>query len=568
MKLHILLVDDELERLQLFTELLEATGNCRITKAGTLAQARRILECPPKVEAIDVVLIDRRLSDSTSSGSHCQGDKLLAEIVSRYPLICPIMLTAYTATSIGSAEHETLKGAFAYLRKGTKPPDVMKACQRGFLTYRIRNSRRKFEAAKTHSEVLVALQSVLDTSICSLRFALVEKFSDGAMLLRGCSAEQWQGTCLLESTSPVNDFFGETSRLVKANIAGFPTLISCDGVSLFSDCSSTTSDVVICPITPPVWSTVSGTRPPASLCVYTVGDVYHFEHPDRVTLDLLASYLSEAFFRIEDGRSASIRTSGEGARFVVNTAEAVWTLVAGGHVRLQSVLADQGELGDSAELCLSHSQSQTLRAAERMLSNAMLYITFLRVDDQAFGNAEESTAVDIVSAVEITVSRFNERLAGPSSVEGEVLPVRLDVGPSLKSRVLRVSVDERFISTAVNELLQNSLEAIERKLKQFGFTGEIIVRLSSDNAGTAVLLSVTDNGIGISEENTLRLFDRGFTTKSVTLESLRSLGLHRLRNLAVAYKGSLDGGPAVKGGCEFSLILPAFRMSAAGGATS
>lgn len=561
-----MLVDDEPERLEAFKENIEEGGNVRIIEVKTEQEALKLLGSASDQSPIQVVLIDRRLKGGSSKSFFYEGDWLLAEVVKRFPSVCPIMFTANTEVSITKAEHETLKAAFAYLPKGTDELRVLSACQRGFLTYRIRNARRTFEAAKTQAEVIAALQSVLDSGLCSLRFALVERVSEGAMLLRGCSAEQWQGTRLLECTESIGELLVNSSRLVTANDSFFPELTYCDGHALFPDCKSSNSDAVICPITPPVWSSVNGSRPPAGLFVYTVGDVYDFEHPDRLLFEVLASYLSEAFCRIEDGQSASIRTSSEGARFVVNSAESVWSLVAGGYVRLKSVLADQSVSGSSDELRLKGVQLQTLLAAEGMLANAMSYISFLR-DHEALDKVGDGATVDIVSAVEVAVRNFEESLPVLPASGKQPVTVRWEPGPGLRSRELRVSVDRRFVSMALKELLQNSLEAIEKRQREFRFDGEISVRLSSDIAGTAVLLSVTDNGVGVSEQDTLRLFDRGFTTKSVTLESYRSLGLHRLRNLAVAYNGSLDGGPAVKGGCEFSLILPAFKASTGGGAT-
>ena len=68
----------------------------------------------------------------------------------------------------------------------------------------------------------------------------------------------------------------------------------------------------------------------------------------------------------------------------------------------------------------------------------------------------------------------------------------------------------------------------------------------------AVVLSVADTGVGISEENMARLFEPLFTTKAKGL----GLGLMVVKNLLDANEGSIEVVSEVGKGSTFTVRLP------------
>jgi signal transduction histidine kinase len=70
-----------------------------------------------------------------------------------------------------------------------------------------------------------------------------------------------------------------------------------------------------------------------------------------------------------------------------------------------------------------------------------------------------------------------------------------------------------------------------------------------------VVLSVTDNGIGISTENANRLFNAFFTTKSSGL----GMGLSVCRSIVEAHGGRMSALSNEGPGATFRLVLPLHR---------
>jgi signal transduction histidine kinase len=96
--------------------------------------------------------------------------------------------------------------------------------------------------------------------------------------------------------------------------------------------------------------------------------------------------------------------------------------------------------------------------------------------------------------------------------------------------------------TILGNLIENSF--------QHGAT-EITVE-ASQTADT-VLLTVTDNGRGISPANAEKLFTPFFTTKRE--QGGTGLGLVVIRSLLAAYRGEIRCIPKTSGAC-FEIVLP------------
>jgi len=108
-------------------------------------------------------------------------------------------------------------------------------------------------------------------------------------------------------------------------------------------------------------------------------------------------------------------------------------------------------------------------------------------------------------------------------------------------------VDEIHIQQIVVNLVKNSLDAIALSERQDGKVEIRIGKVASD-----VLISVTDNGLGVPEPDRKHLFESFFTTKPSGV----GLGLSICKTIAGAHGGNLQYSQPAEGGSRFTLSLP------------
>jgi two-component system NtrC family sensor kinase len=102
-------------------------------------------------------------------------------------------------------------------------------------------------------------------------------------------------------------------------------------------------------------------------------------------------------------------------------------------------------------------------------------------------------------------------------------------------------------------LLVNAYQAIEaRAAKGGGGTGEIVLRTACTDTG--VVVSVSDDGTGISSEHIDRIFEPFFTTKEVG-EGV-GLGLSTTFEIVRRHGGTIRAFPRDGGGTTFEVSLP------------
>jgi two-component system sensor kinase FixL len=108
-------------------------------------------------------------------------------------------------------------------------------------------------------------------------------------------------------------------------------------------------------------------------------------------------------------------------------------------------------------------------------------------------------------------------------------------------------VDEIHIQQIMVNLVKNSLDAISQTGRQDGRVEIRIRKVASD-----VLISVTDNGHGVTESDRKHLFEAFFTTKPMGV----GLGLSICKTIAGAHGGNLQYSQPEGGGSCFTLSLP------------
>ncbi|TDP58887.1 phospho-acceptor domain-containing protein [Flavobacterium dankookense] len=144
--------------------------------------------------------------------------------------------------------------------------------------------------------------------------------------------------------------------------------------------------------------------------------------------------------------------------------------------------------------------------------------------------AQQNETLNVVEVVEFSLDIFNEDYIQFESQKDEIIAV-LD-----RTQLIRI----------ITNLVKNATQSIpeEQDLKVVFVT----VKEIDDN----VVISVTDNGIGIAEQNKDQIFEPKFTTKT----SGMGLGLGIIKNIIENYKGTITFETEHGKGTTFIVSLP------------
>jgi signal transduction histidine kinase len=143
--------------------------------------------------------------------------------------------------------------------------------------------------------------------------------------------------------------------------------------------------------------------------------------------------------------------------------------------------------------------------------------------------AQKNEMLNVVEVVDLTLDIFNEDYITFQSDKKEII-AKFD-----RTQLIRV----------VTNLIKNGIQAIpETRLPQ------IVVNVSEAN--NHIKITVSDNGIGISEENKSKVFEPKFTTKS----SGMGLGLAMVKNIVETYSGTITFVSQKNEGTTFTVAFP------------
>lgn len=152
--------------------------------------------------------------------------------------------------------------------------------------------------------------------------------------------------------------------------------------------------------------------------------------------------------------------------------------------------------------------------------------------------AEEIRFIDCSQLTERVIDSFEPRI-----VQKNGTFVRA-IDPAIS-----LQTDERLFSQILSNLLSNAIKAIEEG-------GQIRVALNADRK--YVVLTVTDNGVGIAQKNLAHLFDRFYRVDSSRNRAVggQGLGLSITRNIVQQLGGHIEVTSKVGKGTTFRVRLP------------
>lgn len=143
--------------------------------------------------------------------------------------------------------------------------------------------------------------------------------------------------------------------------------------------------------------------------------------------------------------------------------------------------------------------------------------------------AQKSETLNVVKIVKLALDIFTEDYIFFHSDEKEII-TKFD-----RTQLIRV----------VTNLVKNGIQALSNDNEP-----KIMVSVAQDNGN--VIITVADNGMGITEENKAKIFEPKFTTKT----SGMGLGLPMIKNIVETYGGSLTFTSQMDKGTVFTVSFP------------
>ena len=143
--------------------------------------------------------------------------------------------------------------------------------------------------------------------------------------------------------------------------------------------------------------------------------------------------------------------------------------------------------------------------------------------------AQQNEMLNVVNVVKLALDIFSEDYIYFTSSEEKII-IKFD-----RTQLIRV----------ITNLVKNAIQAIpDNKIPQ--------VDVNVINEENEVLILVSDNGVGIAEENKAKIFEPKFTTKT----SGMGLGLGMVKNIVETYNGSITFTSNPSEGTTFKVTLP------------
>lgn len=144
--------------------------------------------------------------------------------------------------------------------------------------------------------------------------------------------------------------------------------------------------------------------------------------------------------------------------------------------------------------------------------------------------AQKNETLNVVKVTKLALEIFNENYISFSSEEESIMAM----------------FDRTQLIRVITNLIKNSIQAIPKEIKD----PRIDVRVFIENK--QVVITVNDNGIGISPENKPMVFELKFTTKTRGM----GLGLPMVKNIVETYDGSITFASEKGEGTTFKVSFP------------
>lgn len=129
----------------------------------------------------------------------------------------------------------------------------------------------------------------------------------------------------------------------------------------------------------------------------------------------------------------------------------------------------------------------------------------------------------------------------------------ISVQNELQENLPCVQGDLQLLQQTIANLLSNAKWAIEKKQRKSG--GLVIIKTQFEAENKRVVVYISDNGIGISEDKIGKIFEPFFSAKQTGVGT--SLGLYIVSNIIRKHQGTIEVSSKPNEGSTFKISLPA-----------
>ena len=114
-----------------------------------------------------------------------------------------------------------------------------------------------------------------------------------------------------------------------------------------------------------------------------------------------------------------------------------------------------------------------------------------------------------------------------------------------------IYVDEMHFTNVVFNLMDNAMKYKRNDVP-------LSLEISTKNVGENFVLSIKDNGIGISKDNLKRIFDKFYRVHTGNVHDVKGfgLGLAYVKQMVKAHRGSIRAESELGVGTTFVIVLP------------
>lgn len=235
----------------------------------------------------------------------------------------------------------------------------------------------------------------------------------------------------------------------------------------------------------------------------------------------------------------------------------------------EMTLAKQAQLSTLGEISttLAHELNQPLATITNYIATCEIRLQQLGFQDNVLNKALNDARGQTLRAGEVVQSIRNYLKKGTvikATVEVEEAVMRLQpiINALTKEKRSTLKIDlEPYVAVRIDpalfeqillNLCKNGLDAMSETIPA---KRHLVIKSSTyldDHGKKWARIDVEDNGHGISQENSKKLFEAFFTTKSEGM----GIGLSLSRSVAESHGGKIAWANNANGGATFSIILP------------
>lgn len=530
----ILVVDDDLDFLKIITQILKNKG-FEVSTAPSAGEALARL----KERFYNAAILDISLPDT-------DGTELLSKIIDMHPDIIAIMLTGHS--SVQNAVKSLNFGAFAYLEKPLDPDNLLSVISRGLEKQRlVFENRQLVEELEQHNRITNTLLGVSQAVSQSLD---LQQIIDSALERLSAST-------------------GTEASFVYLNQDGRLVLMGHHGLS--------------CGIAGMMQKELDKHGG-------TIGQIY--EQADAIKIDDLSKYAeTDLRFLVKGGyrsfAGVPLTILGESIG-VIGVATSFSHQFGPNNIEMLAGIGREIAIAvRNAQLYEEASSARALRELDSMRTEFLANVSHeLRTPLAVIkGSAnsllqpdvifDEQTRRDFLVSIDKdadTLTRLVDDLLMMSRLEADALEVKrkpheiTEVIDSVKDRlenltarhhlridipdnIPRVNIDDGRIGAVLTNLVENAVKFSEDNTA-------IVIEAYSD--GKEVIMSVTDEGIGIPHELHQKIFERFFQAngRKAGRRKGTGLGLAICRGIIEAHGGKIWVESEPGKGTSFNFSLP------------